>query len=358
MDEHGNLTGKTVSKASGPPSINLRAVELGIQAIGATKAAAAVLQSAGYEGGTGSFDPAMPTDLKPDFAISGSFTVPNWSGRFADSGSYLPGGMRLLQPAGINPMGDTPSNGKIEGDANCFSVHAVEDISLQAPPGRHFQEAPRNIEVKSENIAFTARWTLNGDRISVHRDFVSRFDKPFCTESMRKANLSLLRKISDSYDATVSFSSVDNLALLTDAISKSPNDAPKLYQRGTAYYDQRDYDRAIADYKKAAALKPNDPDNFTALADSYREKTDWARMLQNANRALLLRPDDEDSLAIVETSVSAKPGANSGVLCKEAPEANACTTGFPYSSRGSTPNGARAAVLSKYSWNSGSQVMT
>jgi tetratricopeptide (TPR) repeat protein/transglutaminase-like putative cysteine protease len=299
LDEHGTLTGKTISRASGPVSISLCGVGLGIQALGAVKAAAALLKNAGYESGSGSFDPAVPTDLKSDFTLSSSFSVPNWSGRFAESGgSYLPGGIRLLEPAGVGVMGDTPSDGKVEGDARCFSTHAVEDISLQAPPGRHFQEAPRNVEVKSDNLAFSTRWTLEGDRISVHREFTSHFDKPFCTAAMRKANLPALRKISDSYDAAISFSATDTLALLTDEISKSPEDAAKLYQRGTAYYGKGDYDRAIADYRRAAVLKPGDPDNFTALADSYREKGDWARMLQNANHAVLLRPDDEEFLLL------------------------------------------------------------
>jgi tetratricopeptide (TPR) repeat protein/transglutaminase-like putative cysteine protease len=299
LDEHGNLTGTTTSKAHGPPSITLRAIGLGIQAIGATKAAAAVLQNAGYEGATGSFVPPVLTDLKPDFTITGSFTVPNWSVRFADSGgSYLPGGLRLLELPGIDPMGDTPSDGIIDGDAPCFSGRAVEDVSLQAPPGRHFQQVPKNMEVKSDNLTFTVRWTLSGDRVSVHREFVSRFDKPFCTAAIRRAALPFLRKIKDSYNATVAFSSVDALAVLTDEIAKAPGDASKLYERGTIYYRQGDYDHAIADYKKAAALKPDDPDNFTALAHSYREKTDWARMLQNANRAVLLRPEDEDSLLL------------------------------------------------------------
>jgi tetratricopeptide (TPR) repeat protein len=47
------------------------------------------------------------------------------------------------------------------------------------------------------------------------------------------------------------------IAESTQALSRNPNDAEAYFNRGYAYFKKKDYDRAIADYKKVSELDRN-----------------------------------------------------------------------------------------------------
>ena len=66
------------------------------------------------------------------------------------------------------------------------------------------------------------------------------------------------------------------------------NLATVLFNRGNAYFDQRDFARAIADYSEVVRLNPRFANAYANRALAYEELGDQARAA--ADRALAARP--------------------------------------------------------------------
>jgi tetratricopeptide (TPR) repeat protein len=62
--------------------------------------------------------------------------------------------------------------------------------------------------------------------------------------------------------------------------------------RGRAYYNKKDYDRAIEDYDQAIRLGLRDSDAYYRRGLVYFEKNDYSRAIQNFDEALNLNPDN------------------------------------------------------------------
>ena len=63
--------------------------------------------------------------------------------------------------------------------------------------------------------------------------------------------------------------------------------------RGTAYYNKGDYDRAIQDIDQAILLNPNEPSFYDTRGVAYKKKSDYDRAIQDFNEAIHLNPNFE-----------------------------------------------------------------
>lgn len=72
---------------------------------------------------------------------------------------------------------------------------------------------------------------------------------------------------------------------------QNPNDLSTAFNnRGNAYYDKKDYDRAIADYNEALRLDPVFALAFYNRSCAYRDKGDNDRAVDDYIQAILLDP--------------------------------------------------------------------
>lgn len=69
------------------------------------------------------------------------------------------------------------------------------------------------------------------------------------------------------------------------------------FNRGTAYYEKGDYDRAIADYDSAIFLDPGDADAYLNRGIAYSQKGDHDRAIADFNNAIRLNPDSAPAYA-------------------------------------------------------------
>ncbi|MCX6369044.1 MAG: tetratricopeptide repeat protein [Armatimonadetes bacterium] len=69
-------------------------------------------------------------------------------------------------------------------------------------------------------------------------------------------------------------SSAEKIAALTDAINADPKDPVAYTNRGVAYFEAQDFDKAIADFKKALELSPNQMQYLNNLASAAGKKAD------------------------------------------------------------------------------------
>ena len=86
----------------------------------------------------------------------------------------------------------------------CWSGTAVEDLSIEAPPGKHFAKLPPDTDVTTDNLSFTARWKQTERVVSVHREFKSKMNHALCTDELRTTTAGALSKIAAAYPLQIS----------------------------------------------------------------------------------------------------------------------------------------------------------
>ena len=72
--------------------------------------------------------------------------------------------------------------------------------------------------------------------------------------------------------------------------------AVAFYNRGVAYADKKDYDRAIADYDQAIRLDPNYAHAFNNRGVAYESKKDYDRAIADYDQAIRIDPNYADAL--------------------------------------------------------------
>jgi tetratricopeptide (TPR) repeat protein len=82
------------------------------------------------------------------------------------------------------------------------------------------------------------------------------------------------------------------IAEYTEAIKLDPSNAFYFNIRGDAYYLKEDYDRAIADYTEAIRLEPDNAFYFNIRGDAYYQKNDYDRAIADYTEAIKLEPDN------------------------------------------------------------------
>jgi transglutaminase-like putative cysteine protease len=205
MTADGKMQGESVTTATGPFSVILRQAGTGIQAAGTERVAQEMLRRIGMTG-TASVDLASPpAQLAPSYGISvrydGQPNVP-W---VVGQGYPMPPGIRVLPFAGDVLAGPLFNrNLPVNEPTPCWSGTAVEDLSIEPPPGKHFAKLPPDTDVTTDNLSFTAQWKQTERVVSVHREFKSKMNQPLCTDALRATTAGALTKIAAAYPLQIS----------------------------------------------------------------------------------------------------------------------------------------------------------
>jgi tetratricopeptide (TPR) repeat protein len=72
---------------------------------------------------------------------------------------------------------------------------------------------------------------------------------------------------------------------------KQEKDAEAAYNRGQAYHDINEYDKAIAEYTEAIRLKPNYANAYYDCGLAYYEKADYGEAISDFTEVIRLEPD-------------------------------------------------------------------
>lgn len=75
------------------------------------------------------------------------------------------------------------------------------------------------------------------------------------------------------------------------AIQLNPNFAPPYNNRGVIYQKQGDYDRAIRDFDESIKLSSNYADAYANRAETYQIKHDYGRAVQDYDNAIRIDPN-------------------------------------------------------------------
>ena len=308
MDKDGHVNGRTTTTATGPFSVALRQIARAIQTVGPEHAAANALQ-AQHMPGSGDFVISSPEEIGPDYTIDSSFAI----GPMPD----LLTGRRFAMPGPL-PVGYLPGdflmgplfNTKIKDNdpTPCYSGRETEEISLTAPPGRHFLAAPTDTSIKTDNLSFTAHWTLAGDTLNLRREFTSNIDAPLCAGEIRTKTAEQLTAIRESYlyggaiapEVTAQQIQFDNFIHAANAAAKRGDNEEAIRQysaaidagdashnpagaaaarvgRAVGYMALRKYDDAIDDFRQAVKADAALAQGLIPLAQSLASVREFER---------------------------------------------------------------------------------
>src|SRR5260370_22252704 len=79
---------------------------------------------------------------------------------------------------------------------------------------------------------------------------------------------------------------------LDQAIKLDPDNALAFVNRGDAYRNKREYDHAIRDYDQAIKLDPNDAIALNSRGSAYAGKRDYDRAIRDFDQAIRLDPNN------------------------------------------------------------------
>ena len=320
MDEDGRFIGHNTMTGTGPFAIVLRSLGLGIQSIGSDRVVQGALQKSGIPG-TGSYSVPPPDNLDSDYTITADFSLGPFPELMDGRRFAMPNGLSLLTSPGEFLMG--PLNDRKVGDDQptaCFSGNEQEDISLEIPASRRFLELPPDTAIQTPNLSFVARWSRDGQTVTLHREFTSVVSTVICSGELRRQTAQALARIRESYaygiavtgELTVSDRrSLDSLdagldaykrndytgairrysAVLASQDASAKTRAYAYLLRGDAYLRQASYDEAIADYAQGVKYDPSLVSRYPALARALEEQREFARAEEVLTSAIGLQPN-------------------------------------------------------------------
>src|SRR5581483_5978472 len=197
QNSEGRFDVQVTTSATGPWAAGLRGITDSLQVIGPTGAASALLKAHNFPNATGTLTPAANGTAAGTVAINGNFQT----GRFGPNGNVLnvARGLMILNRAGDGPMGPLGNTTITASDETpCYSGHQVEDIDIQFASD-HVAGVPSDVHIKTDNIAYDTKWTVSGNTVSLHREFVSKVTEPTCSGKVREAAADALAKIRADY---------------------------------------------------------------------------------------------------------------------------------------------------------------
>jgi transglutaminase-like putative cysteine protease len=199
LDDMMRLTAESTTKATGVFVADLRNLGAQFQAIGLDRAASDMLKKRNMPLATGAFTVAALGTFAPEYSITGKFSTPRPI-RF----NVMPDGLRTVDRTGDFLMGPL-ANPKIKDTdpTPCRSGKMIEDLSLEFPADHHLAKLPSDSDIKTANLQFTSHWALNGQTLSVHREFIANIDQAVCTGDVRKSAADALASVLKDYQAQI-----------------------------------------------------------------------------------------------------------------------------------------------------------
>jgi transglutaminase-like putative cysteine protease len=195
----GRFDVQVTTSATGPWAGTLRRLAEALQMAGPTGAASGLLKAHNFPNATGTLTPAPNGTAAGTVAINGNFHT---AGMLAGGNvNALPRGLMLLNRAGDGPLGPLGNTTITASDETpCYSARQVEDIDLEFAKGDHLAAVPSDTHIHTGNIAYDTKWTVSGNTVSLHREFVTKISEPTCTGKLREEAADALAKIRADYE--------------------------------------------------------------------------------------------------------------------------------------------------------------
>jgi transglutaminase-like putative cysteine protease len=197
------IIGDSRTEATGPFGAALRLAASRFAAGGLEAAGTSVVRLLG-ETGTGRFDPSPPEAADAVDVVSGHFEVSAWPHISADHRLSVPDGLLVLPRPGDMLIGPLEmANLPATEPTPCFAGRQVEVVTLDVGAKYRVTQLPADRTIANDAFTYGAHWSLDGQSVTVRREFVSRVTAPVCAGTLREQAAAALREIRRDYTERV-----------------------------------------------------------------------------------------------------------------------------------------------------------
>lgn len=175
----GKIQGGSKIHSSGNKEIALRGRRFNDQNSPQERVINTILSGANLSG-VGEIHSTDPTDLDKPLEINASFTL--------DTVSNVPGPAAMPIPPGVafgvlNARMIPKPKEKINFPLNCESVAYRNDYEIEFPANVQIRHIPDNVDYDDGVLHYTAKYTLNGNKLEVSRNLASQHPTMVCDVS-------------------------------------------------------------------------------------------------------------------------------------------------------------------------------
>ena len=183
----GEISGESVTTATGPFATVLRIDARRAQSTGSQRWAANLLRQR-REPGTGDVSIAPLDPVGENYRISGVFTLEPKPGWMEGDSFAIPTGLRMLDRPGETLAGPLRmDNLPATEPTPCYAGREDEELVLTLPDGRSPERLPLDRDIAGDGFHYTSHYAFADSAITVHRSFETHFHEALCAGPQRAA---------------------------------------------------------------------------------------------------------------------------------------------------------------------------
>ncbi len=195
LSPDGKIEGDSETVSTGPFGIFERLTARQIDGMGNGEAAKQVLRSWGLEG-IGSFQFSDPLSDQQSYRVTGHFETNTHPELISGNSFALPRGLELGARPGDVLLGPIEFRDLVGREPTpCYSGREVEDLSLQIPSDKTVRALPQPTDIKTDIASYSAKWSLNGNVVTLHREFTTSVNDAVCVGDVRMLAAKTLNQV-------------------------------------------------------------------------------------------------------------------------------------------------------------------
>jgi Domain of Unknown Function with PDB structure (DUF3857)/Transglutaminase-like superfamily len=196
LDDEGHDDSTSTLAATGRFLEPLRVLGRLVQQDTQGKLATTLLTARGNPRAMGGF--TAPPDITAEpYQIGAAYKTPGALAFFVQNRPFvIPDGLRLtplLSAVFFGPIFEDKY--KTANALPCHSGRAVDDETLEFGKSRNIQRLPDDKKIATGHLTYSSHWSLEGNKVHVHRELEARFDQAVCTNPVKDEALSVAQSI-------------------------------------------------------------------------------------------------------------------------------------------------------------------
>jgi len=205
LDDVGHEDSTSSLTAAGSFQEPLRAVGKAIQIDTRGALASTLFTARGTPQAKGGF--SVSQDAGGAFQIHAAYTTPGRLVAYVQNrGFAIPDALRIASLNSDLFFGPIFSTRFGKADAiPCHSGRGVDDETLEFSASRRLSRLPDDKKVSTDHMTYTSHWSLDGNKVHVHRELEARFGQVVCTNPVKDEALSVMQNIRTDLATQISF---------------------------------------------------------------------------------------------------------------------------------------------------------